>query len=317
MSTFALRASLIVLALLGTAGAPALSRFEFTAVHMGVPVRITLYAASASAATAAGRAAFARIAALDATMSDYRPDSELVQLSATPGEWVQVSEDLFAVLARAREIADATGGAFDPTLGRLTSLWRDARRSGRRPDATAQAEARAATGWRRLDLDRQRRAVRLAAPGLRLDLGGIAKGYILNQARRALAASGHDRALIEAGGDIVAGAAPPGAMGWRVHVPGASAPFQALAGALRHAALATSGATSQFVEIDGVRYSHVLDPATGVGVTHASLAHVIADDGATADALATALSVVGPARAGGLMAAFPGVWWSFAPKSTP
>jgi thiamine biosynthesis lipoprotein len=142
---------------------------------------------------------------------------------------------------------------------------------------------------------------------MRLDLGGIAKGYILQEALHVLRSTGVTRALVESGGDIVVGDAPPGRAGWRIDVPGADAAFAARAATLSNAALSTSGPTAQFVQIDGVRYSHVVDPRTGVGLTNGITAHVIASDGATADALSTALTVLGPDAAGPILAGFPGV----------
>ena len=255
---------------------------------MGLPVRIRLYSSSEEAAGTAVAAAFARIAALDQMMSDYRPDSELRRLGSW---WSPVSRELFAVLERAIEIADATGGAFDPTVGPLVALWREARQSHRLPDASAIDTAKTLVGWRLVQLDAARPAVRLAREGARLDLGGIAKGYIIQQALQAMIPFGVTRALVEAGGDIVVGDAPPGRDGWSIDVTGSDAEFAARAARLTNAALATSGPTAQFVEIDGVRYSHVVDPRTGLGLTSQVTARVIAADGATADALATALTV--------------------------
>jgi thiamine biosynthesis lipoprotein len=255
---------------------------------MGLPVRIRLYAPTDEAATTTATAAFARVAVLDRMMSDYRPDSELRRLGTT---WSAVSPELFAVLARAADIARATGGAFDPTVGPLVALWREARQSRRMPDDTALGAAKRLVGWQLVHLDAPRHAVRLARPGMRLDLGGIAKGYILQQALAAMASLGVTRALIEAGGDIVVGDAPPGRDGWSIDVTGSEAEFVARAARLTNAALATSGPSAQFVEIDGVRYSHVVDPRTGLGLTNQVTARVIAADGATADALATALTV--------------------------
>ena len=264
---------------------------EYTQIHMGMPVRMRMFAASPDEARQAATAAFARIAVLDRMMSDYRPDSELRQLSAARGAWRGVSPELYRVLARAVEIARATDGAVDPTVGALVLLWRDARRTGRMPDASAIARAREAVGWQGIELDKSRRAVRLIRRGLQLDLGGIAKGFILEDALRTLRDEGVRRALIEAGGDIVVGDAPPDRDGWRIDVIGADKEFAARAGRLTNSALATSGPTAQFVEIDGVRYSHVVDPRTGLGLSNQVTAYVIAPDGATADALATALTV--------------------------
>ena len=291
---------------------PSETRFEFTQVHMGLPVRVVLYAGAPAAAHDAAQAAFARIAALDQSMSDYRPDSELAQLNARAGTWVVVSADLFTVLNRAVEIARLTDGAFDPTVAPLVALWREARRVKRLPSDQAIADARATVGWRRVELDASRSAIRIA-PGTRLDLGGVAKGYILQAAVRQLDARGVTRVLLEAGGDIVVGAAPPDRAGWRIDVP-VDGEFGARASALTHAALATSGATSQFVEIDGVRYSHVIDPRRGIGVTHHRIARVIAPDGATADALATAAAVAGDSPAAEFPRRFRAVLIAFADR---
>ena len=255
---------------------------------MGLPVRIRLYAPTDEAAKTTATAAFARVAVLDRMMSDYRPDSELRRLGTT---WSPVSPELFAVLARAAEIARATGGAFDPTVGPMVALWREARQSRRMPDGMELDAAKRLVGWQLVQLDGPRHAVRLARPGMRLDLGGIAKGYILQQALATMASLGVTRALVEAGGDIVVGDAPPGRDGWSIDVTGSEAEFVARAARLTNAALATSGPSAQFVEIDGVRYSHVVDPRTGLGLTNQLTARVIVADGATADALATALTV--------------------------
>jgi FAD:protein FMN transferase len=293
---------LIVLALLwvGTAAEPAaggryqgaLLPHEFTQVHMGMPVRMRFYAATDEVAQATATAAFARIAALDQNLSDYRPDSELRKLGETPATWSVVSPELFDVLARSIEVADASNGAFDPTVGPLVALWRASRDTGRLPDSASIVAAKARTGWRLVKLDRRRRAVRLMRPGMRLDLGGIAKGYILQQSLHVLRLAGITRALIEAGGDIVVGDAPPDRDGWRIDAGRADPAFAARAARLTNAALATSGPSAQFVEMSGVRYSHIIDPRTGVGVTNRLTAWVIAADAATADALATALTVV-------------------------
>lgn len=286
---------------------PGAGRHEFTQVHMGLPVRIVLHAASEVEARAAATAAFDRIAALDRMMSDYRDDSELRAVERRAGAWAPVSPELFDVLTRAVGIARATEGAFDPTVGPLVAVWREARRIGRLPAPAALQRARALVGWRHLALDPDARAVRLAHPGMRLDLGGIAKGYILQKAMRTLGDHGVTRALVEAGGDIVVGDAPPGREGWRIDVPGAPDALTARAASLTHAALATSGPAAQFVDIDGVRYSHTIDPRSGLALTTPFTARVIAAEGATADALATALTVLGPDAVPGIAARFPGV----------
>ncbi|MEX1126943.1 MAG: FAD:protein FMN transferase [Vicinamibacterales bacterium] len=296
------------------AGGPSLRPFEYQQVHMGLPVRILLHAPDSRRAEITARAAFERIAVLDRMMSDYRPDSEVRRLETAGQQWTPVSAELLDVLATSVSVARATDGAFDPTVGPLVALWREARATGTLPAAAARDAARARVGWRHLEIDRARGAVRLGKPGMRLDLGGIAKGYILQQALESLRANGVARALIESGGDVVAGDRPPDRAGWRIDTPAADAVFTRRADRLANAALATSGATEQFVEIGGVRYGHIVDPRTGVGITHRTLARVIARDAAIADALATALSVAGPEGAKSFLHRFPDVVVSF---STP
>ncbi|CAN5703316.1 hypothetical protein BH24ACI5_BH24ACI5_17360 [soil metagenome] len=279
--------------------------FEFTEVHMGLPVRMVLHAPDRRAAESAARAAFSRIALLDRMMSDYRPDSELRRLSARADESVRVSPELLAVISRAVEISRASEGAFDPTIGPVVALWREARSTGRLPDPTRLADARARVGWHRIEIDAARSTIRLSGPDMRLDLGGVAKGYILQDALRTLRDAGIRRALIESGGDIVVGEAPPGRLGWHVDAPGADPVFAARARRLTNGAIATSGPAAQFVEIDGVRYSHVVDPRTGLGVTTDLVARVIADDATLADGLATALTILGAPHVAALQERFP------------
>ena len=321
-----MRASPVRRLLLGLAAAAAVSSagfasgasgqrprpFEFSQVHMGLPVRILLYAPDRRRAETAAEAAFARIAKLDAIMSDYRDDSELRRLEGSSPAWTPVSPDLLEVLTAAHALARDTDGAFDPTVGPVVALWREARSTGVMPAPAALEIARALVGWKHIEINRARGTVRLAKTGMRLDLGGIAKGYILEEALKTLRGAGLGRALVESGGDIVVGSGPPGLAGWRVDVPGASSDFRDRASELTNAAIATSGADVQFVEIDGVRYSHIVDPRTGIGVTSHVTARVIAREAAVADALATALSVAGPDGVGRVLAAYPDAMISLA-----
>jgi len=274
------------------------NRFEFTEPQMGVPFRIVLYAPDKPTADQAARAAFGRITQLNDILSDYDTDSELSRLSQTAGSGraVQASADLWFVLKRSQELAQRTDGAFDVTVGPVVSLWRKARREKRLPAPAKLAEALKAVGYRNLVLDPQCHAARLLVPYMRLDLGAIAKGYAVDAALKVLRARGVTRALVSGGGDMVAGDPPPGKRGWRIEVApldvtnAPPARFVLLA----NAGLATSGDLFQHLEIDGKRYSHIVDPHTGIGLTDHSLVTVIAPDGITADGLSTAISVLGP-----------------------
>ncbi len=281
-------------------------RYQYTEVHMGVQTRVVLWAEGPAVAESAARAAFNRIEQLDSAMSDYRVDSELNRLSAKAGgPAMKISRDLFAVLALSCDLARRSSGAFDPTVGPLVRLWRTARRSGRLPEAAALKAARAASGWRMMILDAHARTARLARPGMKLDLGGIAKGYACQKAVQAVAQQGVRSCLVEMGGDVALGAAPPGERGWRVEIPNAPEPQRMQM--LSNCAVPTSGDTEQYVEIGGKRYSHIVDPRTGTGLTSRIAVTVIAPDGGLSDSLSTAVSVLGEAQGRKLCTQFKGV----------
>jgi thiamine biosynthesis lipoprotein len=282
---------------------------------MGVPWTITVHAETAAAGRAAIAAGFAEVARLEGILSDYDPQSELSRLSAAAPTAAPkpVSDDLWRVLERAIEIRDATEGAFDPTVGPLTSLWRQARRSGRLPLPGKLAAAREAVGPQTLRLVPDDRGVVLARPGMRLDLGGIGMGYAVDRAVEVLNRHGITAAMVDASGDIAVTAAPPGTSGWKIAVAPLQPPGNGTTPGdtgeyllLTHAAVTTSGDAFQAVEIDGRRYSHIVDPRTGVGVAGPAAVTVMAADCTTADALATAASVLGPEKSAAVIAATPG-----------
>lgn len=282
----------------GNPGVTAAERFEFTRPQMGVPFRLVFYGTDAARAAAAADAAFGRVAQLNRIFSDYDPDSEANLLChETPvGQPVPVSPDLWHVLERSQRLAADTDGAFDVTLGPVVQLWRRARRHRELPPPHLLEPARQRAGWRNLRLDPRQHTVTFAVPGMRLDFGGIAKGYAADEALRVLRAFGFPRALVAAAGDVTVGDPPPDRPGWTIDIglldtPNAP-PARTLS--LAQASVATSGDIFQHLEFEGRRYSHILDPRTGLGLTDQSLVSVIATDGLTADSLATAVSVLGP-----------------------
>lgn len=295
---------------------PAPVRVELSEPVMGTLARVVVYAPAQDAGEAAARAAIARIAALDARLSDYRDDSEVAALAhAAAGVPVPVSDELFTVLQVSETLARRTGGAFDATQGRLTHLWRRARRLNKLPDATAIAEARAGGGAAHVQLDAARRTVTLDLPGVVIDAGGIAKGYAADEALRVLAARGLPAALVAIGGDIVAGDPPPGRDAWTVAVPrltedpppprlrrtsprAAADPYWI---GLARAGVSTSGDAEQWMTIDGVRYSHVLDLRTGRPLVGRRSTTVIAPRGIDADALSTVIGILGDAEGAALL----------------
>jgi len=274
---------------------------------MGVDARLVVYAPDQAAAERACKAAFQRIAALDSIMSDYRRDSELNRLSAgAGGPAARVSSDLFIVLRRAQEVARRSEGAFDVTVGPLIHLWRAARKSGVLPDPAELERARKGIGWQKVRLDERARTVWLMEPGMKLDLGGIAKGYAADAAQTVLKKHGVTHALAQLGGDIVVTGPPPGTEGWTIRVPNAGDDQGPADLRLTACAVSTSGDTEQFAVIGGRRYSHVVDPRTGQALTNRVQVTLIARDGLTSDPLSTALSVLGPGGREELLAAYPG-----------
>lgn len=279
------------------AGSEKLSRFTFTEPHMGTRFRIVLYAPDEATARSAAAAAFARVKALDGCMSDYKPDSELMRLCAKAGEDpVSVSAELFTVLEKAQSVAEKSDGAFDVTVGPVVRLWRLSRRNSRLPDAEKLEKARSLVGYRNVRLDAKAKTVRLLKPSMQLDLGGIAKGYAADEALAELGRRGITSALVAAGGDIAVGAPPPDKDGWDVAIapldPGDPVPHLLL----HDAAVSTSGDAEQYVEIGGVRYSHIVDPRTGIGLTGRSEVTVVARRGIDSDSLTKVAAVLGPEK---------------------
>jgi thiamine biosynthesis lipoprotein len=266
---------------------------------MGTKFRIIVYT-NVQMAEKASKAAFARVAELEMVMSDYRRDSELMKLCAAndsaPGKPVKVSDDLFRVLDHAGKVWKMSDGTFDVTVGPLSGLWRITRRTQELPDAKELAEAKALVGFDKVMLDPTAKSVSLKLKGMRLDLGGIAKGDAADQALAVLQQHGIKSALVAASGDIAVSDPPPGKDGWTVEIAplGKEKPKYVK---LANAAVSTSGDLFQFVEIKGIRYSHVLDPKTGLGQTGYRSATVIAKRGIESDSLTKAMLLLPPEKA--------------------
>lgn len=287
-------------------------RHEFVQIRMGIPVRIIVYADSPQTANQASQAAYDRLRHLDRALSDYDPDSELMQLCAraAPGQPVPVSQELFTVLTAARKLYEQSGGAFDVTVGPIVKLWRVARRRKVLPDDEKLHAALDRVGFANVLLEPHTRSVTFQKEGIQLDLGGIAKGYAADEALKTLARHGITRALVAVAGDIRVGDPPSGRSFWRVEVerrgktPDAQEPPLVLH--LANQAVSTSGDAYQFLEINGTRYSHIVDPKTGLGITTPGSVTVVAPTGILADGLASAVSILGPQRGLKLIESLPG-----------
>jgi thiamine biosynthesis lipoprotein len=274
-------------------------RFEAVEPHMGTLVRVVVYAPGERRARDAFRAAFERIRQLDRILSDYRSDSELNTITKT-AVWraVPVSDDLYAVLRASQELAEATDGAFDITQGPVVRLWREARKTARMPDPAAMQEAARRSGFRKLHLDAEHRTVMFDTPGMSLDLGAIGKGYAASEAIGVLDRLGVRSALVAVSGDLAFSEAPPGQGGWRIAVHSEDPSVVGVPATLElvNAAVSTAGSAEQHVDIDGRRYSHIIDPSSGMGIAEDITVTVIARHGLHADGLDTAVSVLGARR---------------------
>lgn len=277
---------------------------------MGVQWRIVLYATDKPIANNASQIAFRRVKELNKVLSDYDPESELNQLCqlSGPGKPVKVSPDLFQVLKKSQSLSRETKGAFDVTISPVVRLWRRARRRKQMPDNERLQAARDLVGYQSMKLSERNQTVELLKPGMRLDLGGIAKGYAADEALKVLQDQGITRIMIDASGDLVLGDPPPGSEGWKIGISSSDTPGAPIDRflLLKNQAVATSGDALQHVVIDGKRYSHIVNPQTGLGLTDQSRVTVIAPNGISADSLASALSVLGPEKGMALLNNKPG-----------
>jgi len=292
----------------GGGGGPV--RVSETRTPMGTYMAITVYAADEAAGRRAIDAAFARVEQVEAALSTYRRDSDISRLNrGAGGPPMAVDGHLVAVLRRAAAASAETDGALDVTVGPLVRLYARCWRRRRLPTEAELAEVRPLVGYRGLEVDPAAGTVRLARAKMRLDVAAIGKGYIVDQAVAALRAVGIAAALVDAGGDIYALGAPPNRQGWLIGVrdPGKPRAILIQRLLLTDTAVATSGDYEQFIVIHGRRYSHILDPRTGRPVESMSSVTVLARDATTADAYATAASVLGPKAAVAFADKRPGV----------
>lgn len=282
-------------------------RYEFERPLMGTLFRIQTYAPSYQVAQKASDVAFAEAAAINEVASDYIADSELLDLSSNPAcKPITVSPRLFSLIEQARAMAQLTDGAFDPTLGPLTKLWRESRRRKQLPSDEALKLARCASGYQRLNCDRNNSTITLQVSGMRLDLGGIAKGQAADAMLAVFFQHNLQSTSITAGGDVRVGAPPPGHKGWNVGVRTFDRHKDSATLTLSHCAVSTSGDLQQTIDINGTRYAHIIDPQTGLGLTRSVAATVIAPTAAQSDALATACCVLSQQKARELIKSVPG-----------
>jgi thiamine biosynthesis lipoprotein len=266
---------------------------------MGTWGSVTLVTADSVAAASHAVAALADFVRVDSLMSNWSQDSEVARWNRSAGAKAIVAQpEVLAVLNAALEITAASRGAFDVTVEPLVRAWGFLEGSPRRPTGRTIEQLLDRIGSHRIVVDTSTGSVRYDHPELRIDLGGIAKGHAVDRARATLAARGVNHALVDLSGNMAALGHPPGRDTWVVGVrdPEDRVPFFARLD-LQTDAIATSGNYEQFVDVDGTRYGHVLDPRTGWPAEGLDAVTVIASSAREADAWATALLVQGPRKA--------------------
>lgn len=280
-------------------------RYVFERGMMGSPFKLVLYAKGDSVANIASQKAFDRIQQLNDSLSDYLNDSEINKLSAQSGsgKWVPVGKDLFNILYTSNQISKKMDGAFDATMGPVVQVWRRAVRQGKFPDDEEIREAMQKTGYQKMKLNRSARTVLLTERGMRLDIGGLGKGFAAEEAMKVIRSFGIKSAMVDAGGKIVVTNAPPGMKGWNITVSNGSDSLRTML--LSNTSVATSGPTYRYLEFKGIKYSHIVDPLTGIGLTSHIRTTVVHPNGVISDALATAFSIVGIHRTKKYLKSFP------------
>lgn len=269
------------------------NRYEYASLHMGSRCSIVVYAPTERSAADAVRDAFAMIHQVELALSDYNPESESMCATSQPhGQWVPASPVFLDVMMLCQQFYELSDGAFDPTIGVYTHLWRQAKQIGSIPTQDELAIAKSSFGFSHVRLDTENQRIRFDRPDMIIDFGAIGKGYAADRALQVLKEHGLDIALVDLGGDLALGNAPPDSFdGWSVSVQtGLGLDWET---SMHSSGLATSGDLERFYQHQGIRYSHIIDPRTGLGLTQASAVTVHAADATTADALASIVSIVG------------------------
>ncbi len=271
-------------------------KFVFEKPEMGSPFTISIFANDSAKAAQVAESAFHCADSLNTIFSDYIDSSELNRLNATSGEnrYVSVSPALFDILKYSLEAAKISEGSYDITMGPVVKLWRKARKEKVLPNADSLKNAMGKVGYQYIHLDINQRSVWLEKKGMLIDLGGLGKGYVAQAALNIIQSKGFKSAMVNAGGKIAIGSAPTGRDGWRIGitVPEEKEELMPRMLLLKNTSVATSGDIYQHLDINGKRYSHIINPKTGMGITTQRNVTIIAKDGAISDWLATACSIL-------------------------
>ncbi len=278
-------------------GLHAQERYEYTHQQMGTQIRLVFYTSNQGKADTIAFRAFDRIDELNKELSDYLVTSELNSLTKQYEKEVVVSSDLFRILKKSVEISKITKGAFDISVGPLIELWRKTRKTRILPSEAKLIEAKQRVGYSNIAFH-NKNVIQLNAKEMKLDLGGIGKGFTADEVIKVLESNGVRSALVDMGGDIRVSNPPPNREYWILAFSYYNEEDVEVVKRIRlkNGAVATSGDLYQFVEIDGIRYSHIINPLTGLALNNSIQVTTIARNATEADAFASAFSVMGIAK---------------------
>jgi len=286
-----------------------LQKFHDERALMGTQVSITVYCEDGENAARAMEAAFARISALEAILSKQRKGSDINRLNTAPDGKAKVAPETFEVIKRAVDYGKICLGAFDVTVEPLLKLWARAEAENSLPSPAALKRALDIVGYDKFKLLPDSLEVKFDRPGMKIDVGGIAKGYIVGEAVKALKAHGISRALVTAGGDMFALGANPERGAWNIGIRNPLKQEENIRYIeVSDRAVSTSGHYMRFYTVRGKQYSHIVDPRTGYPAKNNIVSvTVIGTDGTAVDALTKSIVVLGPEKGLAVIGSQPGV----------
>ena len=272
-----------------------LKRFQFSAIKMGAPFNIIFYHTDSAQAVLLSKECFSIVDSLNTIFSDYSSASEIGKLALQSSlSDLKVSSELYEMIVLSKHAWRKSQRTFDITIGALTQLWRKAKAEKRFPSKKEIKQVRKQTGFKNVGYDIFTKTISFKKHGVRLDFGGIVPGYAAQKIIDHLRSKNILHALADASGDIVTSNAPPGKKGWSIaiNLPENETELWDKMLELSNCAVSTSGDVYRYLIHNEKKYSHIIDPRTGYGVTSQRNVTVIAKDGATADWLATACSIL-------------------------
>ena len=270
-------------------------KFSYSEMKMGSAFNLIIVSADSNKANHLARKSYELVDSLNHIFSNYDSSSELSKINASAGLLpYKMSTAMLDLVQKSQYAYIQSKGAYDISIGPLSSLWRNARKAKLFPEASTVLATKKLVGLNQVKINKRLGTIFLPNANMQLDFGGIAKGYIAQWVINFLKANGIQQALVDAGGDIVMSGPPLNQQGWLigVNLPETTDDLLNKKLQLSNCSVATSGDVYQFIEYKGVKYSHIINPLTGYGVTNLRNVTIIAKTGATADWLATACSIL-------------------------